>query len=206
MRSFWDGEFLRSGFQEMRSLWDEEFRRLPWSEPRCLLWCCFYWAINMCSSCLQLLTHLCARHHAEASHTRLQLHLALSRWRWGACSSSNSKKKMFSLTLPWVVLFSDSGLYQSPGSLRTRRRTCAIPRKALFCSSISLINSGNWASQLGNLSTIAHSAPTTTGITIILTFYSFSSSIFNDWHLSIFSSFLSSMFSSFGRFALYPTS
>ena len=35
-------------------------------------------------------------------------------------------KKKFSLTLPWVVLFSDSGLYQSPGSLRTRRRTCAI--------------------------------------------------------------------------------
>ena len=29
----------------------------------------------MCWSCL---THLCARHHAEASHTSLQLHLALS--------------------------------------------------------------------------------------------------------------------------------
>ena len=30
--------------------------------------------------CLQLLTHHCARHHAEAYHTRLQLHPALSRW------------------------------------------------------------------------------------------------------------------------------
>ena len=27
-------------------------------------------------------------------------------------------EKKFSLTLPWVVLFSDSGLYQSSGSLR----------------------------------------------------------------------------------------
>ena len=27
----------------------------------------------MCGLCLQLLTHLCARLHAEASHTRLQL-------------------------------------------------------------------------------------------------------------------------------------
>ena len=29
--------------------------------------------------CLQLLTRLCAKHHAEASHTRLQFHLALFR-------------------------------------------------------------------------------------------------------------------------------
>ena len=34
----------------------------------------------ICKPCLQLLTHLCARPHAEASHTRLQFHLALSRW------------------------------------------------------------------------------------------------------------------------------
>ena len=38
-------------------------------------------------------------------------------------------EKRFSLTQPWVVLFSDLGIYQSPG--RTRRRTCAVPRKAL---------------------------------------------------------------------------
>ena len=86
----------------------------------------------------------------------------------------------FSLTLPWVVLFSGSGLYQSPGSLRTRRRTCAVPRRALLCSSTSLIVPGIWASQPDNLSAIAPSAPTTTGITMILTFHSCSSSIFND--------------------------
>ena len=95
-------------------------------------------------------------------------------------NSSSSRKKKFSLTLPWVVLFSDSGLYQSPESLRTRRRTCAVPRRALFCSSTSLIDPGIWASQPGNLSALAPSAPTTTGITMILTFHSCSSSIFND--------------------------
>ena len=97
-------------------------------------------------------------------------------------SSNNRKKKekKLSLTLPWVVLFSDSGLYQSPGSLRTRRRTCAVPRRVLFCCSTSLIVPGIWASQPGNLSAIAPSAPTTTGITMILTFHSCSSSIFND--------------------------
>ena len=89
-------------------------------------------------------------------------------------------EKKFLLTLPWVVLFSDSGLYQSPGSLRTRRRTCAVPRRTLFCSSTSLIVPGIWASQQGNLSAIAPSAPTTTWITMILTFRSCSSSIFND--------------------------
>ena len=80
-------------------------------------------------------------------------------------------EKKFSLTLPWVVLFSDSRLYQSPGSLRTRRRTCAVPRRALFCSSTSLIVSGIWASQPGNLSAIAPSAPAATGITIIFTLW-----------------------------------
>ena len=67
------------------------------------------------------------------------------------------------------MLFSDSRLYQSPRSLRTRRRTCAVPRRTLFCSSISLIVSGIWASQPGNLSAIApSSAPTTTtGVTMI---------------------------------------
>ena len=64
--------------------WGPAFE-LPWSEPHCLLWCCFYWAIDMWGPCLQLLTHLCARHHAEASHIRLELHLTLSRWLWGAC-------------------------------------------------------------------------------------------------------------------------
>ena len=58
---------------------------LPWSEPRCSFWWCFYWAIDMCGPCLQLLTHLCVRHHAEASHTRLQLYVALSRWLWSDC-------------------------------------------------------------------------------------------------------------------------
>ena len=38
-------------------------------------------------------------------------------------------EKKFAPTQPWVVLFSDLGIYQSPG--RTRRRTCAVPRKAL---------------------------------------------------------------------------
>ena len=78
-------------------------------------------------------------------------------------SSNSSSRKKFSLTLPWVLLFPDSGLYQSPESLRTRRRTCAVPRRALFCSSTSLIVPGIWASQPGNLSAIAPSAPTTTG-------------------------------------------
>ena len=59
---------------------------------------------------------------------------------------------MFSFTLPWVVLFSDSELYQSPASLRTRRRTFAIPRRVLFCSSTSLIVSVIRASQPVNLS------------------------------------------------------
>ena len=57
---------------------------LPWLEPSCLIWCCVYWAINMCGSCLSLLTQLCDRHHAEAFQTRLQLHLALARWLWDA--------------------------------------------------------------------------------------------------------------------------
>ena len=95
-------------------------------------------------------------------------------------ASHRSSRKKFFLTLPWVVSFSDSGLYQSPGSLRTCRRTCAVPRRALFCSSTSLIVPGIWASQPGTLSAIVPSAPTTTGITIILTFYSCSSSIYND--------------------------
>ena len=46
-----------------------------------------------------------------------------------------------------------------------------------------------WASQPGYLSAIARSAPTTTGITMILTIHSCSNSIFNDWYLSICSSF-----------------
>ena len=50
------------------------------------------------------------------------------------------------------------------------RRTCTVPRRALFCSSTSLIFSGIWASQLGNLSAISPSAPTTTGITMIFDF------------------------------------
>ena len=54
----------------------EPVLELLWSEPRCSLWCCFYWAIDdMCGLCLPLQTHLCcAKHHAEASHSRLQLH------------------------------------------------------------------------------------------------------------------------------------
>ena len=60
---------------------------LPWSEPRCLLWCCFYWALDMCGSCLRLLTHFCARCHAETFHIRLQFHLALFRWLYWSRSS-----------------------------------------------------------------------------------------------------------------------
>ena len=74
-----------------------------------------------------------------------------------------AEKKILFFTLPWVVLFSDSGLYQSPESLRTLRRSCAVSRRALFCSSTSLIIPGIWASQSGNLSASATSAPTTTG-------------------------------------------
>ena len=84
--------------------------------------------------------------------------------------------KKFFLTQPWVVLFSNSGLDQSLENLCIRRRTCAVPRKVLFfCSSTLLIVPGIWASQPGNLSAVASTAPTTTGITIILTFCSYSS-------------------------------
>ena len=34
----------------------------------------------ICGLCLHFLTHLCSRHHAEVSHTKLQLYLAFSRW------------------------------------------------------------------------------------------------------------------------------
>ena len=36
--------------------------------------------IDICRLCLQILTHLCARRHAAASYTRLQLHLVFFRW------------------------------------------------------------------------------------------------------------------------------
>ena len=73
-----------------------------------------------------------------------------------------------------------------PESLRTRWRTCAVLSRALFCSLTSLIVPGIWASQPNNLLAIAPSAPTTTRITIIFTFQSCSSSIFNDRYLSFF--------------------
>ena len=60
----------------------------------------------------------------------------------------------------------------SPASLRTCCRTCVVPRRALFRSSTSLIVPSIWTSQPGNLSAIAPSAPTTTEITMILTFHS----------------------------------
>ena len=62
---------------------------------------------------------------------------------------------------------------------------------------------GVWVSQQGNLSPIASSVPTTTGITMILTFHSCSSLIFNDRSLSIFSSFLFWIFSFLGRTGLF---
>ena len=63
-------------------------------------------------------------------------------------------EKQFSLTQPCVVLFSDSGLYQNPES----RRTCAVPRRALFSILTLLILFSIWASQSGKLSAIALSA------------------------------------------------
>ena len=96
------------------------------------------------------------------------------------------------------MLFLDSGLYQSPGSLKTHRRTCTVSKQALFCSSTSLIIPGIWASQAGNLTAIAPSAPTTAGIIAILTFHSCSSLIFDGWYLLIFSSYLFWMFSFLG--------
>ena len=65
-------------------------------------------------------------------------------------------------------------------------------------SSTSLIVPGIWASQPGNLSVIAPSASTTTGITMILTFHKCSSLIFNDWYVSTCSSSFSCVFSSLG--------
>ena len=50
-------------------------------------------------------------------------------------------------------------------------------RRAHFGSSTTLIVPGIWASQPGNLLAIAPSAPTTTGITSIFTFHSYSSSM-----------------------------
>ena len=58
---------------------------LPWLRSCCSLWCCFCWAINIYGPYWQFLNRLCAKWHAEASHTRLQFYLAFSRWRWGAC-------------------------------------------------------------------------------------------------------------------------
>ena len=78
------------------------------------------------------------------------------------------------------------GLYQSRGSLQTRRRIYAIFRRVLLWSSTSLIVPGIWVCPPGNLSAIPASAPTTTGITMILTFHSCSSSIFNYWYLLVF--------------------
>ena len=55
------------------------------NQPQFSVRCCFNRAVDMCRPCLRHLTQLCARCHAEASHTRLHLHLALSRWLWSAC-------------------------------------------------------------------------------------------------------------------------
>ena len=53
---------------------------LPGSESQYLLWCWFYWVIDMGGPSWQLLTHLSARRHAEAFYTRLQLYRAFFRW------------------------------------------------------------------------------------------------------------------------------
>ena len=53
----------------------------------------------MCGSCRQLLTHLCARHHAEAFYIRLQFYLALSRWSLDLTMSVNLLEEVVVLGL-----------------------------------------------------------------------------------------------------------
>ena len=67
------------------------------------------------------------------------------------------KKIFFKLSL---VLFSEFGLYQIPGSLRTHWRAYGVSRRVLFYSSTLF-------SQPSNLLAVAPSAPTTTEVLLI---------------------------------------
>ena len=63
-----------------------------------------------------------------------------------------AEKKILSHPTMGGVMLRLPGFYQSPESLRTRRRTCAVLRRTLFWSSTSLIVPGIWASQPSSLS------------------------------------------------------
>ena len=81
----------------------------------------------MWGPCLQLLTHLCARQHAKASHTRLQFHLALFKWLESACIQPSEGHYLFSC---WHRT-SDTALFDAP-----HFRCCADLFFPLFCRCI----------------------------------------------------------------------
>ena len=70
-----------------------------------------HWYVHV--PCRQLLTHLWARHHAEASHTRLQLHLALS---FLVVNLSHSQVCTFTLGILGYWLVDQQLVLRSPAS------------------------------------------------------------------------------------------
>ncbi|XP_051261435.1 sialic acid-binding Ig-like lectin 12 isoform X2 [Dicentrarchus labrax] len=72
-------------------------------------------------------------------------------------------------------------LYQRPGSLRVLRSILAVPRTALFWTEASDVVPGICWSHSPSLGVTAPRAPTTTGITLALTFHICSSCSFNPW-------------------------